>query len=919
MYVKLPPRKFPIISMTAIDQNQLSQKPVNFDPKVLSYEKTTDIDGNSDFFLSLQIYTNVDIANSITGASFLKPSEIELRISQYNASYYSNKAKQTASSKLNNKIRSKKKNLNNPRLNASPMLSKNDSRPGKNLVIVEAVGQFSIDKAHNLYNDAKRVGKISFNHIRRRAKKVRKKQTLIAEKINQSPKFQEKIDTITANNSKVFKKVYNGMIEMNDDPARLFQQGFMKTSFKDQKGGLGNVANKRDDRYQKIIKPIFSDIEKSISQISRTQYKFSTKITQKNILKIGTKINISLSNLKTYGSKFNVLMLVKDSNGVIIEVKSYPVLLKTIEDQLIENAIEYSIIPARLNTGVSILSIGTKKESDHLAVELYAKRININKPFDMCYYNTLGQIIVPPNKKVKVQDGVAAGNSTSPSNFRSSESIFYRTTLNYLQKSFANAKSAIDKSKYKNEMTPHLTIVVTLSDEQRGFNIDIANISENIAAIRPRKYTFKGNTSATSEMLYLYRSAEKLNKFTQVNDKNRTLRFRDTDVFRTTNYKYVVECIMKNGEKKLASAFFIEKFEERTAAVKIENFQFIGNYNTTPSGEGDFTNIDSLVDIKKRVEASFTITPVMSEVDKILANMFGNSFELFKDKLQTIRDVITVAYSIEVNRIDHLTGQSSTIAKLTPDENNMCTFIDNQAPAYSNITYKLTPRVAPTLDLINFVNDQAKLFARNNIFNSSRYTRASGRRNRNTSRQRIVSTPGSKFAKRNTFLKGLIETEAYSLSQENLDVFFNSSTGDIFYFNMNSPKMFRQAKNINVSNATVELFDRVDNLTDRYNKTSTVNEVDREIKNRTTLLYDVSFNITGNDSYVDFYAFFVKENNKVYLDGIMHSIDAYTTSKKYSYLVKHEGSFGMVEYFIVPFYKDGTMSSPTLVTANRLF
>ena len=233
----------------------------------MSYEKTTDIDGNSDFFLSLQIYTNVDIANSITGASFLKPSEIELRISQYDASYYSNKAKQTASSKLNNKIRSKKKNLNNPRLNASPMLSKNDSRPGKNLVIVEAVGQFSIDKAHNLYNDAKRVGKISFNHIRRRAKKVRKKQTLVAEKINQSPKFQEKIDTITANNSKVFKKVYNGMIEMNDDPARLFQQGFMKTSFKDQKGGLGNVANKRDDRYQKIIKPIFSDIEKNISQI----------------------------------------------------------------------------------------------------------------------------------------------------------------------------------------------------------------------------------------------------------------------------------------------------------------------------------------------------------------------------------------------------------------------------------------------------------------------------------------------------------------------------------------------------------------------------------------------------------------------------------------------------------------------------
>ena len=299
--------------------------------------------------------------------------------------------------------------------------------------------------------------------------------------------------------------------------------------------------------------------------------------------------------------------------------------------------------------------------------------------------------------------------------------------------------------------------------------------------------------------------------------------------------------------------------------------------------------------------------------------MFGDLFELFKDKLQTIRDVLTVSYSIEVNRIDHLIGQSSTIAKLTPDADGMCTFIDNQAPAYSNITYKLTPRVAPTLDLISFANEQAELLAKNNIFKSSRYTRASGERNRNNRQQQIVSTPGSKFAKRNSFLKGLIETEAYTLSRENADVFFNNSTGDIFYSTMDRPELFGQTKEININNATAELFDKVDSLTDRYNKQSTVGDVDRDIKNRATLLYDVSFNITGNDAYVDFYAFFIKEGNKVYLDGIMHSIDAYTASKKYSYLVKHEGSFGRVEYFIVPFYKDGTMSTPTFVTANRLF
>ena len=71
-----------------------------------------------------------------------------------------------------------------------------------------------------------------------------------------------------------------------------------------------------------------------------------------------------------------------------------------------------------------------------------------------------------------------------------------------------------------------------------------------------------------------------------------------------------------------------------------------------------------------------------------------------------------------------------------------------------------------------------------------------------------------------------------------------------------------------------------------------------------------------NDFFVDFYAIFIKEVNNVYLDGVMHSKDSLSRDNMYSYLVEHNGSFGQIEYYAVPFFKDGTISAPILVTAQ---
>ncbi len=48
----------------------------------------------------------------------------------------------------------------------------------------------------------------------------------------------------------------------------------------------------------------------------------------------------------------------------------------------------------------------------------------------------------------------------------------------------------------------------------------------------------------------------------------------------------------------------------------------------------------------------------------------------------------------------------------------------------------------------------------------------------------------------------------------------------------------------------------------------------------------------------------------------MHSLDGFSQTKRYSYLVDHTGSKGLIEYYIVPFYKDGNFGLPKIVASQ---
>ena len=89
------------------------------------------------------------------------------------------------------------------------------------------------------------------------------------------------------------------------------------------------------------------------------------------------------------------------------------------------------------------------------------------------------------------------------------------------------------------------------------------------------------------------------------------------------------------------------------------------------------------------------------------------------------------------------------------------------------------------------------------------------------------------------------------------------------------------------------------------------------LQNLSKKYYDLEFE-TNNDFLVDFYAIFIKEGRNIYLDGAMHSEDAFKSRKQYNYLVEHTGSAGVVEYYIVPILKTGKILQPQLISAHLI-
>ena len=902
-------------------------------PKVCTVQKSTDINGVSDLFLGIDLYCQISTMNYLriiknnngnVSDAQKTPVNVELRLSKFDLPYYQAKASETATQNYQKTHDGKtRKRILGQAYGDNRSGTSGQYVAASSNYAMDAIGasaSFKIANKQTLYKDTHKVGQISFTGIQNSTKK---KILVVKERPQQEVDlYLKKQQDSFALNQDVFKKLYLSMIANNDDPAILFQDDFMKTSFKDKRGGLSNVSNKKNDNYQKRFRPIFDNITTQIKSNSEMLYEFDTNIQNENLKTFSTRINISLNKLRSLGNRFFVLLISKNIFGMNLEAQSYAINLSDIEKQLKINGTSYHIKTARLNNNVSILTAGSSDINNNIDFTLHAKVVSRIKPFEYCYYNTVDSNIIKRGASVTYKDGTINKNKKRPTFFKPSDNIFYRTTLNYINKAYDNCIAATDRGKFKNEMIPRLTVVAkTLKSSMK---VEVSYMSNNIAAIRPMKRFFKGKTHVRGQKRFLINTeGEEITNFVNVKNTH-SVSFEDIEVYRGTCYEYFVECIMLNGEKKIAYSTFIEEFEEPTGSVAFSKPIVTNDY--TPAAPLSEKNYDN---VKRRVSVSFNVKKVQNEIDKILQNMFGNLFELFKSDLQEIRDLQGFVVSIEVVRIDLFTGEAETVTKLTPNENGECDFTDINVPYLNSVRYKLIPRVTPALDIISLINEKAKLISKKEIFKSGRFTRSTNERVRASAQLNILSKPGNKMATRNAFMRGLIESQTFQFTNANLDFFLNSSTGDIFYFDVQGLDAFKVSTNFKVANGKVSNISIPSGLQARYASNRTVENfktqnfkgqdfVNDFTKKRDMKMCDVSFTVSEPDVYVDFYVMFIKENNQVYLDGIIHSSDDYEASKNYSYLVKHEGSFGIIEYYAVAFYKNGYISLPKLIAAQNI-
>jgi hypothetical protein len=94
-----------------------------------------------------------------------------------------------------------------------------------------------------------------------------------------------------------------------------------------------------------------------------------------------------------------------------------------------------------------------------------------------------------------------------------------------------------------------------------------------------------------------------------------------------------------------------------------------------------------------------------------------------------------------------------------------------------------------------------------------------------------------------------------------------------------------------------------------------VNENESNIAYVKKSYYMIDVRLQKYDYLVDFFVVLKRENyHKFSVEGTIHSNDRFITPKRYFFISECEGSFGLLEFFIVPVFKTGDIGNKILIS-----
>lgn len=860
---------------TKTDGKILSNDKNNFNltPKVLDVKNIIVNNKVIDQQIKIKFYYQID------RREIKSCKHIEVRLSNFSKLHYENALKTTEKDKNDLKNNTK---LPSYRHEVSLMTLKESNK--------------KLERNYNLFKDCRIIANLDL------IDKINDKKTISTSNFNNNIKSLYKLDQTAIDSRISFKRKYNDLINKRIDPAFLFQNSINKIN---HDKSINTKNSIKVNNYNEYVKPIFEELSNEIKNLS--SYVMTKKINntqQSNYLIKYFIVNLSLNEIKNFGESFYLFFIAKNAKKIKIQFQEYSINISKIIRQLTKIDLDHSIDASYDHLKRSKLSI-SKKNDNKSFIDLHCKTFN-NSNFNNNFYTFLNDYNFN-RRNVSITDlNPNSINSSSPNNIKISESVFYRSTINIFNKKFNNLKSCYSKGMEKNSNEPECSVIPTIGNDN-NVEINLEIYTDNIKKVRIRKYKIS-NTSMINKNFksfkendeYFIRNDDSSFNKDFIEIVNTNYMFNDYHVNDYQTYVYVAECLMKDGQLKYSKVKqnSIITYKTKSNIIKIDNV-VMSNSNAIKNSK-NYSNKSLISKNKERLTENtieFNVTRIENEVDKLFKILTGNLYNLFESNLKEIKNIQSLVISVQLERINHLTGEISLIDAKNVDESGKIIFIDENCPVDQNFSYKITPRIKPTTEVIESIKEKIPYLSTQMAKSNSpiRYTHGSNLALSNIKDKKIISDTRNKFNKSNyDFKKGINHNVKSQQNNDFLNIFKNDDIGDVFYIKNN---LVKENLNINTLDVIVD-----SNITE-INDINLVNLKDDQ------KILNLEIDVNENDADVDFYCIFIKDGNNICLHGSMHSTDT-RVNKKYNYLIIQDERQSKVEYYAVPFLKNGDVLKP---------
>lgn len=403
-----------------------------------------------------------------------------------------------------------------------------------------------------------------------------------------------------------------------------------------------------------------------------------------------------------------------------------------------------------------------------------------------------------------------------------------------------------------------------------------------------------------------------------INDINSLLSVTDVNVEAGRVYEYRVELLESVGRvnKLYSTSFFHEKIEKNTNFCSVRFEEESGRHASS----------------NKLVMSVFVKE---TDAEKVYKTLLQNKFDLFESEIKEIGDITSNAIALKIERIDvetceistikYLTNQASTLTNAASDgfDSNRFTvrFDDNNIDAKKDYVYKVTTCMRPVSEIITGINEEILFRNTGTAIGSGNYAFAALRRKIKNLDDKVLYNAAAHFANSANSPGGkrLIVDPETSAGNSAGNIFSNSSTGDIFYF-----EAFREARNDSAlsgyASAGASLKEsgcknfKLKNIEYFSQKNIQTISIKDEIKNKFIVSFECTFM-----SYVDHCSIFMFNRGNFSHCCDMH-VDTNPEIEKNEYriLVEKSGLKGEVFFYMFPITRQGAILKKVALGSRRV-